>query len=91
MKVLFFLFIFLASIDAYPEPKELQDPLLIKGAVYKITNVVNGRVYIGLTTKAAEKRFREHPFPNEVNILVRHRNKLKNVSLQYTHILLSAL
>jgi len=30
------------------------------GIIYKIENIVNGKVYIGQTTKTAEKRFKEH-------------------------------
>ena len=28
--------------------------------IYKITNLINGKIYIGYTTKTAERRFSEH-------------------------------
>lgn len=30
------------------------------GYIYKITNNINGKVYIGQTTRTIEKRFNEH-------------------------------
>jgi len=30
------------------------------GVIYKITNLVNGKVYVGKTIGAATKRWREH-------------------------------
>lgn len=30
------------------------------GVIYKITNILNGKIYIGQTTKSIEKRFGQH-------------------------------
>lgn len=32
----------------------------MKGSIYKITNLINGKVYIGQTTQPIEKRFKSH-------------------------------
>lgn len=32
----------------------------MKGKIYKITNKINGKIYVGQTTKTLEERFQKH-------------------------------
>lgn len=36
----------------------------MEGNIYKITNDINGKVYIGQTVQSVEKRFKQHMFKN---------------------------
>ena len=33
---------------------------MVVGRIYKITNLINGKIYIGQTTKSIDKRFKQH-------------------------------
>lgn len=59
------------------------------GYIYKITNNINGKVYIGQTIKTVEKRFRQHinnsnkPYFSQI-ILYKAMNKygIENFSVE---------
>ena len=43
------------------------------GIIYKITNKVNGKVYIGQTTKSLKKRWTEHVYTNPTRKYLLHK------------------
>ena len=44
--------------------------MLTTGFIYKITNTVNGKIYIGITCRSVEQRVREH-FSNGMELLAK--------------------
>tara|TARA_R100001086_G_scaffold249209_1_gene188232 strand:- start:1490 stop:2167 length:678 start_codon:yes stop_codon:yes gene_type:complete len=48
------------DLDAYRKKLKVFVNSLRKAYIYKITNKINGKAYIGLTTRNPSKRFKEH-------------------------------
>lgn len=48
------------------------------GIIYKITNKINGKVYIGQTTKSLEKRWVEHKYTNPTRKYLLHKSMDKH-------------
>ena len=43
--------------------------------IYKITNLINGKIYVGKTTKTIEKRWRRHVYDAENDLVSTHLSK----------------
>ena len=54
------------TITLKKNEKELT-PIIKSGKVYLITNLINNKKYVGVTTKSIEERFREHAWESNKN------------------------